>query len=663
MDKAHIVFEKLGKFYKPLVVTFDRLGKGAKSLGGFSLSRKNLQKHFKEIWQGEKAMRPQLEKALKENKGIIGLAKRHKDNRFILRHELAHSLRENKNKLSQKYYKFLPFNFIEELAANRAALKKIKEVPKGLKTPAAVAMSGVQTVIQRPVQSAVLATGAIAGTSIVANEREAKMYKSAQVYQKIRKPLIAIIKADHLSPGAGAAYISDKYVKYFKHTLPEGKKALADKAIKEGKGLILATEDLRKAKDFGGRYMLRHELVHSIRDTKRKLSGILYPILPFKAIEESAANIGATRRQLPNGIRHVLGVGLGTGQAIVKSPIQSTIAAGGLITGKVLYDKKSKKHMLKTSQVYKKIKNTPTSKAIDMLSDEWFFRKPPKGVRKEVNVVGRVKSAGLFDRIANKMAPDIWLPDGSHLLPNVRDYILRTLYSFVPKKDVVQIVLIGSITGLQWQYDSDIDVNAVLPTKEQVERLWEVRREHNEKNIPGTKHPLNIYLQSLPENGEIPTYEDSYFGVYDILNDRWLVDPPDASTYRPYRDKFWAELKTARMLTHEFMRRADNYEKSVKDNLELQKKGPSTPWDLIKSEARVARDFKELTDFIDEIQHGRDFAYNWGWGIARVGYRNVVYKFIHEMLPTKYENILNEVEELHHKSKFSDGSIQVKGDT
>lgn len=304
--------------------------------------------------------------------------------------------------------------------------------------------------------------------------------------------------------------------------------------------------------------------------------------------------------------------------------------------------------MDKASQVYKKIKNTPTSQAIDALSKEWFNRKPPKGIRKEKAEVVFFKRAGILDRKANKMAPDLWLPDGSHLLPNVRDHIMKVVYRLAPKESVKQIVLIGSTTGLRYTSKSDVDVNAVLDPPSLVEELWEERRKYNDKNIPGTSHPLNLYLQGMRD--EIPGYQDSYFGVYDVLADEWLVNPPDESTYRRVEDKFWAELTTVRMLANEFMRRADNYENSLKD---IKKYGRN-PWKIITLENRIQRDLKQLISFIEELQLGRDFAYNWGWGSPRVGYRNILYKFMHKRLPIKYQIILEDVEEIIHQSKAND---------
>jgi len=307
--------------------------------------------------------------------------------------------------------------------------------------------------------------------------------------------------------------------------------------------------------------------------------------------------------------------------------------------------------MNKVSQVYKKIKDIPTGQAIDMLSKEWIERIPPRGIRKE-KLVPIEKKAGLFERIAKHMDSHLWMSDKQHLLPFVRDYILRRIHKFIPKESIKQIVLIGSTTGLQYKHTSDVDINVVLDPPELVKELWEVRREQNEIPIPGTRHPLNIYLQ--PFRGTIPDYQDSYFGIYDILNDEWLVKPPEVSTYRKPEDKFWTELISARLLANEFKRKVDRYEQSLKEKNSMGSSCGCEVLRNIKIERRIERDLQELILFTDELQNGRDFAYNWGWGIPRVGYRNIVYKFIHNMLPDKYEKVLLEIEELKHKIKAQD---------
>lgn len=318
--------------------------------------------------------------------------------------------------------------------------------------------------------------------------------------------------------------------------------------------------------------------------------------------------------------------------------------------------------MDKASQVYKKIKNVPTSHAIDMLSDEWFFRKPPKGIRKEVNIVGRVKSAGVLDTIEDHMVRDVWTKEGK-LRPVVRKAIFNTMSKYIPKDSIRQVVILGAITSLQYGHNkedemtADIDVNVVLDPPELVKQLWEIRRSYNEKLIPGTRHPLNIYLQTMPKNGEIPGYQDSFFGVYDVLKDDWLVAPPPRSAYRNPKDAYWAELISLKMQGKEFMRRVDAFEKSLADRRKLRSN--LRTYDVredLTLQARIQRDLDELVDFAKQLQEGRDLVYNVGWGVPRAGYLNLLYKYIHGLLPEHYQKVLEEVDEYIHKSKFSDGS-------
>lgn len=311
--------------------------------------------------------------------------------------------------------------------------------------------------------------------------------------------------------------------------------------------------------------------------------------------------------------------------------------------------------MNKASQVYKKIKNIPTSQAIDALAREWYYRKPPPGIRKERAVVAFTKIGGVLDPVMTEMCPDIWTED-QKLRPNVTKAIFDNLNEYVPKGTIKQVVVLGAITGLQYGSDkedritADVDVNVVLDPPELVEQLWEVRREHNDYIIPGTRHPINVYLQA--HTGVIPGYQDSYFGVYDVLAQDWLVKPPPREAYRNPNDVYWAELVTIKMLANEFIRRVDNYEFSLenskKEKLDVQK--------MKGIHQRIERDLSQVAEFIQNLQEGRDLIYNVGWGTPRAEYQNLLYKFVHDSLPIKYKTALKEVEDLIHKSKYQDVS-------
>jgi len=158
--------DKAAKFYRPLMVLTENVSRtGNKAADGASLSNASLHRNFKRFWKQEPALRPTLRKAIIEDKGIVFIADKKKNDRFLLRHELTHAIRAKKGKLSGKLYPLLPFNIIEEVAANRAAWRKLKEVPKGFKTMAAIEVGTKQAIKQRPIQATIAAGGTVTGSA------------------------------------------------------------------------------------------------------------------------------------------------------------------------------------------------------------------------------------------------------------------------------------------------------------------------------------------------------------------------------------------------------------------------------------------------------------------------------------------------------------------
>ena len=85
-----------------------------------------------------------------------------------------------------------------------------------------------------------------------------------------------------------------------------------------------------------------------------------------------------------------------------------------------------------------------------------------------------------------------------------------------------KIFIIGSITGFKYKDTSDIDVNVYLKkevSKEDVKMYHVGARIFNEKNAPGTKHPVNFYISDFKETAP---FKWAKFGVYSVLNDVWI---------------------------------------------------------------------------------------------------------------------------------------------
>ncbi|MAH42807.1 hypothetical protein CL614_03720 [archaeon] len=65
-----------------------------------------------------------------------------------------------------------------------------------------------------------------------------------------------------------------------------------------------------------------------------------------------------------------------------------------------------------------------------------------------------------------------------------------------------KIFIIGSITGHKYKDTSDVDINVYLKKEigpEDVKHYHTKARAFNEKNAPGTRHPVNFYISDFKE--------------------------------------------------------------------------------------------------------------------------------------------------------------------
>ncbi|MFX1590510.1 MAG: hypothetical protein ACFFC1_20440 [Promethearchaeota archaeon] len=146
--------------------------------------------------------------------------------------------------------------------------------------------------------------------------------------------------------------------------------------------------------------------------------------------------------------------------------------------------------------------------------------------------LGEWLGESVLDPIREKLASDVWTTDEEHIKPKHRKFILDNLEKWLNKMDVNQepskISIIGSITTFQYSDSADIDVNVVLDlTDSQFEELKKLLP--NGKNLPGTKHPVNYYvdkkaLENIKKRNSI----------YDLKNDRWEKKPEKKDVKIPY---------------------------------------------------------------------------------------------------------------------------------
>jgi hypothetical protein len=157
----------------------------------------------------------------------------------------------------------------------------------------------------------------------------------------------------------------------------------------------------------------------------------------------------------------------------------------------------------------------------------------------------------VLDPINKTKSKELWSTSGN-LLPDAKRTLLTNFYSWWDKfgferKDIKKMLILGSITGFQYNEASDIDVNVVVNlSKEKISSVY--------KLLPGNvkigKHPCNYYLTA-----------DEYDagkadGVYNVVKDVWekevkKIDPKIDNSYVLEVTKFFMDGIDGRIAEYE----------------------------------------------------------------------------------------------------------------
>lgn len=240
-----------------------------------------------------------------------------------------------------------------------------------------------------------------------------------------------------------------------------------------------------------------------------------------------------------------------------------------------------------------------------------------------------LKSAGLFDQPKKILCPDIFTPQ-NYLYPHIKDQVISLAKELVPEEAIKEIVLLGSLVGYQWSEDSDLDVNISVYPHELLTEELNIRRHllNNRNNfIKGTQHKINLYL--TPWTNKSHLWQDNIFGVYDILNNKWLAFPQ--SNIRNPQEEYKQPLIFANMVLRNYVRLYVSYKKALQELIDLV----TTPnlenpllhkMHLERKKREVIKKENDLISFIKSIDLSRKFEYSLGWGFPRKNYRNVLFK-------------------------------------
>ncbi len=242
------------------------------------------------------------------------------------------------------------------------------------------------------------------------------------------------------------------------------------------------------------------------------------------------------------------------------------------------------------------------------------------------------KQASILDPIQASLSPEVYDVNGK-LKPEVRQKMLDGLYRLIPKDKVIEAFLVGSMTGYQYSDTSDLDVNGVAAPELLTEEFNAHRKATNGRDKIGL-HPINYLF--APFRGELNSWKDSLYGIYDLIGDKWVV-PPDKTLNHDPKNYFKFELMTAALVQSRFIKMVTKYK--MLDILEKQKSIAlaATNDKIERHELGVTIQrlkttkldlYKQINDMAEALDEERKLVYNDGFGVPRQSYYNIVFKLI-----------------------------------
>lgn len=176
------------------------------------------------------------------------------------------------------------------------------------------------------------------------------------------------------------------------------------------------------------------------------------------------------------------------------------------------------------------------------------------------------KQAGILDQPKDTLDFSVWTP-GRKLRPDIRRIMIDRIYGLLDPGMVKAMYIIGSITGYKYKPTSDIDINVhVDPFDDSIAKA-RLTKKINEQPVGDTEHPVNYFVQPYSPN---TTWQDSYYGVYDVLEDEWVVYPPPRKDVRNPEDQYRDELMHGVWLGRRFEKRVKEFCKDLRALKQLQ---------------------------------------------------------------------------------------------
>ena len=253
-----------------------------------------------------------------------------------------------------------------------------------------------------------------------------------------------------------------------------------------------------------------------------------------------------------------------------------------------------------------------------------------------IDIPRRIYAPGVFDNADT---------ENPKLKQKVLDIIKKDLKTFEKFGPIVSVKLIGSILGKRYRNDADLDIDVLidLPPEDREIVGLEARKsvaDINGKNIPGTNHPVNYYIQSDPDVND--AHLKTATGIFDVFKQKFDKKPKE-QTFDP---KVYAALFQHKVAEIDVVK--GELKRDILDYDELKE---LTPKDIVDLQDKIDGKLKEIKDAIekfsvmgDELMQARRDLFNRPltpeeirkYGIAHKLPKNVIFKYLEKFYYTEF---------------------------
>ncbi len=258
-----------------------------------------------------------------------------------------------------------------------------------------------------------------------------------------------------------------------------------------------------------------------------------------------------------------------------------------------------------------------------------YMRDPTPQATFDVNTT---VTASILSPLRETLDPAIW--QGDRLREEIKEQIYAGINDALgdliedPASYVPRVIVIGSITGLQYDEDADVDVNVLVDVEGMAEDLqvdseelrMTVRKNFIDLNgelVPGTLHPVNYFLSV---DSTYPPAD----GIYDVMTDTWIKRPGVAvpEDWDPFNS-----LSDALERAEQLAEKIDNKWGQV---MRAQKAMDKYPKAALPHKRRLIRNLKALKKIFVNLHEERvevmELAKKQGLDPPQMSTPNVVYK-------------------------------------